>query len=54
MKKNQYNAPEVNEIMDLELELPIAQSLPKSDENPVDNPDDILGKERKDYGEYEW
>ena len=39
MKKNQYIAPEVSEIMDMELELPIAQSLPKDDseENKVDN-----------------
>ena len=56
MKKNQYIAPEVNEIMDMELELPIAQSLPKDDseDNKVTNPDDILGKERQGFADYEW
>lgn len=56
MKKNQYIAPEVSEIMDMELELPIAQSLPKDDsgENPVTDPNDILGKERQGFADYEW
>ena len=54
MKKNQYIAPEVSEIMDMELELPIAQSLPKDDseENKVDNPNDILGKDRQGFAGY--
>ncbi len=41
MKKNQYIAPELKQRLTMELELPIAQSLPVG-ESEITKPEDIL------------
>ena len=56
MKKNQYIAPELKQRLTMELELPIAQSLPVG-EGEITNSDQILSKEREEKEEgftYEW
>ena len=55
MKKNQYIAPELKQRLTMELELPIAQSLPVG-EGEITKPEDILSKEREEegFGKYEW
>ena len=56
MKKNQYIAPELKQRLTMELELPIAQSLPVGD-SEITDPDQILTKEREEkegFGKYEW
>ena len=55
MKKNQYIAPELKQRLTMELELPIAQSLPVGD-SEVTDPKEILSKEREEegFGKYEW
>ena len=47
MKKNQYIAPELKQRLTMELELPIAQSLPVG-ESEITKPEDILSKEREE------
>ena len=56
MKKSQYIAPELKQRLTMELELPIAQSLPVG-ESEITKPEDILSKEREEeegFGKYEW
>ena len=56
MKKNQYIAPELKQRLTMELELPIAQSLPVGD-SEITDPSTILTKEREEeegFGKYEW
>ena len=55
MKKNQYIAPVLKQRLTMELELPIAQSLPLSKgEGEITNSDQILTKEREEGFTYEW
>ena len=55
MKKNQYIAPELKQRLTMELELPIAQSLPVG-KDEITSSNDILTKEREEegFGKYEW
>ena len=55
MKKNQYIAPELKQRLTMELELPIAQSLPVG-ESEITDSGQILSKEREEegFGKYEW
>ena len=51
MKKNQYIAPELKQRLTMELELPIAQSLPVGDSEITDSCD-ILTKEHEEESIY--
>ena len=56
MKKNQYIAPVLKKRLTMEVELPIAQSLPVGN-SEITSSNDILTKEREEKEEgftYEW
>ena len=57
MKKNQYIAPVLKKRLTMEVELPIAQSLPVGN-SEITSSNDILTKEREEkeegFGTYEW
>ena len=56
MKKNQYIAPALKQRLTMEVELPIAESLPVGD-SEITDPNQILTKEHEEkegFGTYEW